>query len=317
MKNQRNKSIIPAVLITAAALQFIFAGCIFQAGPDILAKVNGRLITKEDFQKKTALYSITPSSHEQAESFLNGMVNDALILEMAKKDRIKAGSEELKAEIRNFVPDFPVKDIKKVLKKGGISYRFWARDIKEKLIIRKEIDYVLKDKVKITERELKDYYWTNILEFRQARRVWARQIVTDSLEKAQEVLLKINNKQPFEELAKSYSITSEASEGGDLGYIKHGEVPSFMNQVFSLKKGAVSYIIKSPYGYHIFKCEEIKDAVTPKFEEVRGEVEKKFYEIKKDEAFSAWMKDLRQKSEIKIFPEHLNLLVEEVLHGQN
>ncbi|PKL90478.1 MAG: hypothetical protein CVV21_12480 [Candidatus Goldiibacteriota bacterium HGW-Goldbacteria-1] len=317
MKLQRNNKVFSAGLIITALLSFILSGSVFKEAPDVLAKVDGKKIVKEDFLRKTALYGITVSSHEQAESFLNGMVNDMLILNMAKKDKVKAGKEELYKEIENFVPGFSAKDIKKVLKKGGISYSYWLKDIKEKLIIKKEIEHVLKGRLVITDRELKDYYWTNILEFRQARRVKARQIVTGSLEKAQEVLLKINNKQPFEELAKDYSITSEAHDGGDLGYVKHGDVPSFMNQLFTMKKGAVSYIIKSPYGYHIFKCEDIKEAATPAYDEVKEDVEKKFREIKKDAAFSVWMKELRQKSDIKLFLEHLNLVVEEVLHAEN
>jgi parvulin-like peptidyl-prolyl isomerase len=317
LKLQRNNKVFSAGLIITALLSFILSGSVFKEAPDVLAKVDGKKIVKEDFLRKTALYGITVSSHEQAESFLNGMVNDMLILNMAKKDKVKAGKEELYKEIENFVPGFSAKDIKKVLKKGGISYSYWLKDIKEKLIIKKEIEHVLKGRLVITDRELKDYYWTNILEFRQARRVKARQIVTGSLEKAQEVLLKINNKQPFEELAKDYSITSEAHDGGDLGYVKHGDVPSFMNQLFTMKKGAVSYIIKSPYGYHIFKCEDIKEAATPAYDEVKEDVEKKFREIKKDAAFSVWMKELRQKSDIKLFLEHLNLVVEEVLHAEN
>jgi len=317
LKPQRNNRVFSAGLIITALLSFILSGSVFKEAPDVLAKVDGKKILKEDFLRKTALYGITVSSHEQAESFLNGMVNDMLILNMAKKDKVKAGREELHKEIENFVPGFSARDIKKVLKKGGIRYSYWLKDIKEKLIIKKEIEHVLKDRLVVTDRELKDYYWTNILEFRQSRRVKARQIVTGSLEKAQEVLLKINNKQPFEELAKEYSITSEAHDGGDLGYVKHGDVPSFMNQLFTMKKGAVSYIIKSPYGYHIFKCEDIKEAATPAYDEVKEDVEKKFREIKKDAAFSLWMKEQRQKSDIKLFLEHLNLVVEEVLHAEN
>jgi parvulin-like peptidyl-prolyl isomerase len=317
LKLQRNKKIFSAGLLITALLSFILSGSVFKETPDVLARVDKKKITKQALFRKTALYGITLSSHEQAESFLNGMINDMLILNMAQKDKIKIKREELYEEIENFVPGFSEKDIKKVLKKGGISYGYWLKDIKEKLIIRKEIEYVLKDKLEITDRELKDYYWTNILEFRQSRRVKARQIVTGSLEKAQEVLLKINNKQPFEELAKNYSITSEAHEGGDLGFIKQGEVPSFMNKIFTMKKGEISYILKSPYGYHIFKCEDIREAVTPGYDEVREDVKKKFREIKKDAAFSVWMKELRQKSDIKLYLEHLNMAIEEVLHAEN
>jgi parvulin-like peptidyl-prolyl isomerase len=172
-------------------------------------------------------------------------------------------------------------------------------------------------KVKTTPAELKDFYWTHILTFRTLRTVRARQIVTSTLETAQLALLKINNKEPFEELAKKYSITSDAADGGDLGYFKEGDMPAFMNVIFRLKKGTVSPIIKSPYGFHIFKCEDIKEAQSPKYEESKEEVAERFLDEKKDEFFGTWMKELREKAKIKAYPEHLNMMLEEAKYGEN
>jgi parvulin-like peptidyl-prolyl isomerase len=118
--------------------------------------------------------------------------------------------------------------------------------------------------------------------------------------------------QDFAALAKKYSTTSEAEAGGDLGYFSASEMPAFMTDAVSgLKKGEISTIVKSPYGWHIFRVEDIAEAQTPKFEDVRNEVYDRYFEEKKDEYFSSWMEGLRKKADIKINEENLKDFVKE------
>jgi parvulin-like peptidyl-prolyl isomerase len=305
-------SAVFAVLVLAG-----LCGCSFTNSEDVLAEVNGKKITKEDLHLRAGLYSVKFAAADEAESFLNGMINDDLILLQAEKDGIKVDGNELDTELKNYVPGISKDEVKKIIKKAGIHYGYWLGDIRQKITIKKEINHVMQAKVKTTPAELKDFYWTHILTFRTLRTVRARQIVTSTLETAQLALLKINNKEPFEELAKKYSITSDAADGGDLGYFKEGDMPAFMNVIFRLKKGTVSPIIKSPYGFHIFKCEDIKEAQSPKYEEAKEEVAERFLDEKKDEFFGTWMKELREKAKIKAYPEHLNMMLEEAKYGEN
>jgi parvulin-like peptidyl-prolyl isomerase len=240
------------------------------------------------------------------------LINDHLILEQAKKDNIKITDEEFQKELENFVLDFSEKEIKKQLKKQGIKYGDWLKDIKEKIIRKKALNNIVRKKIEIKENDLRDYFWTNILEFRNPKRVKARQIVLNDEEKAKEVIGYVREGKDFAELAKKYSTTSDAESGGDLGYFSKNELPSFITEItFSLKKGETSGIVKSPYGWHIFKCEDIMEAKTPKFEEVRDEVYQKYFEQKKDEYIETWLEDIRKNSKIKIYNDNLKLLIQE------
>jgi parvulin-like peptidyl-prolyl isomerase len=279
---------------------------------ELLAIVNTQKIYKKEFIYKSVLYGINIKSEEDAKNFINLLINDHLILEQAKKDNIKITDEEFQKELENFVLDFSEKEIKKQLKKQGIKYGDWLKDIKEKIIRKKALNNIVRKKIEIKENDLRDYFWTNILEFRNPKRVKARQIVLNDEEKAKEVIGYVREGKDFAELAKKYSTTSDAESGGDLGYFSKNELPSFITEItFSLKKGETSGIVKSPYGWHIFKCEDIMEAKTPKFEEVRDEVYQKYFEQKKDEYIETWLEDIRKNSKIKIYNDNLKLLIQE------
>ncbi|MCX8092706.1 MAG: peptidylprolyl isomerase [Candidatus Goldbacteria bacterium] len=280
---------------------------------ELLATVDDNHIYKKEFIYKSILYGIKINNEEDAKNFINLLINDYLILKQASKNKIKITEEEFENEIENFVPNFSEKEIKKELKQYGIKYDIWINDIKEKIIRKKVLNNIMKEKIEIKESDLKDYFWTNILEFRNPKKIKARQIVLNDEEKAKEVIGFVRQGQDFAELARKYSITSESESGGDLGYFGKNDLPSFITDVvFNMKKGDVSGLVKSPYGWHIFKCEDIIEARTPKFEEVRDEVYKKYFEQKKDEYIETWLEDIRKKSKIEIFYDNIKLLVQEV-----
>lgn len=295
---------------------FLFVSCdecLLKKKTDILALVNDKCIDKKYFLLKLNLYDTKIDNYEEGNTFLNFIINNNLILQQAKKDRIKITKEEIKQEIKNFIPEYSEKEIKKMLKKIDIKYGDWLADLKEKILIKKEIDFLVSKNIKIKDDELRDYFWSNIVKYRTRRKVKARQIVVATREKAEDILIKLKNGVDFEKLAKEYSITSEGEKGGDLGYFGEKDMPIFITRnVFSLKKGEYSHIVESKYGFHIFKCEDIIEARTPGFEEIKNEVYNDFLEIKRDNYFNILMKNLRKNAKIVIYEENLKKLINDI-----
>lgn len=81
-----------------------------------------------------------------------------------------------------------------------------------------------------------------------------------AIEKANDVLLQLNNGADFSETAKKYSQDQQSAQnGGDLGWIEKGKmVKEFEDVAFSLKTGEISESFKTVYGYHIIKVTEKK-----------------------------------------------------------
>lgn len=111
-------------------------------------------------------------------------------------------------------------------------------------------------------------------------------LLTDQA-KADAALERITKGESFETVAKSASEdTNSKEQGGDLGWLSRGDLrdkidPAFETAVMTLKKGAVSGIIKTKFGYHIVKLEAKKGTV--------------------DKSFADWMKDVNKKAKIKKF----------------
>ena len=55
-----------------------------------------------------------------------------------------------------------------------------------------------------------------------------------------------------------YSLAPEASIGGDLGYFEVSHMPEEFFPIVQLKINQVSDVIKTPYGYHVFKVVDVK-----------------------------------------------------------
>lgn len=156
----------------------------------------------------------------------------------------------------------------------------------------------LLSKVTVTEAELKQFYdeqkdQFGVGEERRTRHILisADKAKDPSGEKAQaraqDLLARVKKGESFEELAKKNSEDpGSASSGGDLGFLSHDQMDkAFAEAAFALKKGEVSAPVKTSYGYHLIKVEDIRAGSQKSFEQVRGDIEQRVKEKKADTMF--------------------------------
>jgi parvulin-like peptidyl-prolyl isomerase len=76
----------------------------------------------------------------------------------------------------------------------------------------------------------------------------------DAKVQAESLLQKLKDGSDFGQLAGLYSDCPSKKMGGDLGYIRKGDMAKeFENAAFALQKGQLSNVIETPFGYHIIK----------------------------------------------------------------
>lgn len=81
----------------------------------------------------------------------------------------------------------------------------------------------------------------------------------------------------FAELAKEHSDDATATDGGDLGFAGRGMfVGAFEDALFEMLVGEVRGPIRTEFGFHIIRLDEIKQGSAKSFEEVREEVEAEY-----------------------------------------
>lgn len=139
----------------------------------------------------------------------------------------------------------------------------------------------LAESVEISEETLNEYYLDSQSRYLQDEQRHARHILVlfgedeVAAEAAARALLeRVNAGESFEELAAANSMDGvTASQGGDLGALTRSQLlPELGAEVFSMDKGAVSGPVRSEFGFHIVRLDEILEQGPLPLEQVRGEL---------------------------------------------
>jgi peptidyl-prolyl cis-trans isomerase D len=131
-------------------------------------------------------------------------------------------------------------------------------------------------------------------------------------EKIQSLKQEIEQGTDFAELAKKHSQDSgSAVEGGDLGWVALGEmVKPFEQTLFDMKKGDVSEIVETQFGYHLIKLDDVRSEAIEPLESKRYGFEE---ELKADSIASMFY-DLSERLASIAYenPDNLDLAAEEL-----
>lgn len=144
-----------------------------------------------------------------------------------------------------------------------------------------------------SDADLKKYYDDNIQRYRTEGEVRASHILINAPKdasaadkakakaKADELLAQVKaHPDQFAQIAeKNSEDPGSASKGGDLGYFGHGMIAggkAFDDAAFGLKKGEVSDVVQSDFGYHIIQATDVKPAATKPFDEVKDALTKDY-----------------------------------------
>lgn len=107
-------------------------------------------------------------------------------------------------------------------------------------------------------------------------------------ERAEELLAMIEDEgRSFEEVATEHSDDAgSAASGGDLGYFSRGTmVGPFEDAVFEMDEGEVRGPVRSPFGFHIVRVDDVRAGSSRPFEEVAPELEQEFRRARAEERF--------------------------------
>ena len=162
--------------------------------------------------------------------------------------------------------------------------------------------------VVITDQDLQDYYDKNKNQFVQPERRHVSHILIESgkddaaaQKKANEVLAEANSGKDFAELAKKYSQdVGSAQNGGDLGWGEKGSLgldPAFDEAEFSMKAGEVRGPVKTKFGYHVIKLDEIEAAHVRTLAEARADIESQVRKDRAAEHFGDAQEKMQQRLE--------------------
>jgi peptidyl-prolyl cis-trans isomerase C len=273
----------------------------------VLAQVNEEQITIDEFNQELKELILEPGIESKGrdfgdlkEAYLDQVVERKILVQEARRLGIKVSQEELNQAITEIKKDYPGEGFGEKLGLKGITLEEWKARLEEKLLAEKMIRNALYYRGEINEKEVLAYYEEHLSSFQVPEKVRARQIVVASEEESIQILKLLKRGENFEKLAMKRSLGPEKVEGGDLGYFSRGEKPSEFDHVFNMEIGEISEMIKSPYGFHIFKLEEKIEPRQIPFEEAKARVIQDLRQKKGEEEYQRWFKGLKGKAKVKV-----------------
>ena len=162
------------------------------------------------------------------------------------------------------------------------------------------------------EDEMEQHFREHAEEYRQPEKAQARHILiksdSDSPQDKEEARMRISEirerilgGEDFGDMAAMYSdCPSGGKSGGSLGWISRGMMaPEFDEAVFAMETGEISDIIETSFGYHIVNKTGEEDGEAADYDQVREDIRDFLRHVKKGNAISAHVEELKKKVEIE------------------
>jgi parvulin-like peptidyl-prolyl isomerase len=275
----------------------------------VIAVVNGEKITADEFEKEFSILRKKHRLDEVAEreqihilkkSLLDQLIEKRLLLQEAGSLNLSITDTETEEAVKRISAGYPQGVMQEMLKNEGISMGEWKNKLRENMLIEKLIAYKLKGYGDVSDRDIDSYFKAHSKDFTKPLQVHVRQIVVKSEEDALAVRSELLKGGDFAKIAMEKSVAPEAQKGGDLGFFGEGQMPQEFDVVFKMKAGEISYPVKTPYGYHIFKLIEKQEARKMGPLEIKEKVRRMLAKEKHDEALKNMITSLKENAKIEI-----------------
>ena len=200
-----------------------------------------------------------PAINVLREQTIEKLVVEELQLQMAERAGVRISDAELNATVARIASNngMSLEDFILYLDGEGESYQRLRNNIKKEMTVQRVQRGRVGSSINITDKEFEAFLATDESLKQLEPELLVRQILVKTSNEASEVLEKINTGLDFEVLAKEFSISSNASEGGLMNWRKKSDMPSlYAEGLEGVDVGQVSSPLKSGAGLHILKVEE-------------------------------------------------------------
>jgi peptidyl-prolyl cis-trans isomerase SurA len=200
-----------------------------------------------------------PSMEILKEQTIEKLIIDELQLQMAERAGIRISDTELNNTIARIASSngMTLEQFISYLSTEGESYDVLRENVKKEMTIQRIQRGRVGSMINITDKEFDAFLATDESLKELEPELQVRQILVKNLDKAKEVITKIENGSDFSELAKEFSISSNASNGGIMNWRKISDMPTLYAEALSdLDVGQNSSPLESGAGFHILKVED-------------------------------------------------------------
>jgi parvulin-like peptidyl-prolyl isomerase len=274
-----------------------------------IAWVNGEKVYADELELRLSLQRgiLSPKAFSSSlnkkdaleEEILDSLITEKIMLQRAREMNLSVQPEELEEKIKEIRKDYG-QNFFHFLAASNVRYEDWREQIKKDLLLVKLVEADVNNRILVSEEEAKDFYDDHPDFCKEEARVRAWQIIVRDKDKADDIKKRLDAGEDFAKWAKEASIGPEAARGGDLGWITRQTMPEPLDHtLFSLQAGKISPVVKSAYGYHIFKVVETYRARVRDFPSCRRDISAMLRARKEEAAFASWLDALKARAVVK------------------
>ncbi len=293
----------------------------------VVAVVNDEAITQseldvflrpiyEALEKQYQGEELMHQLHQIRLKLLNQVIEDRLVFQEAKTRGILVDEAEIDERVSELESRFPSEvEFNKMLHEQGVTLSQIREKYQREITIRRLHDMEIRARVVVSPQEIEDFYKNRKSELAEEEKVKLRSFTLRKSEetvqkgttdenakkKLESIRERIEKGEGFDKLARESSEDPHASEGGEIGWVKRGEMlPAIDEIIFKLKAKELSPVLETSAGYHVFMVEEKVVSEIPTFEKARDKIQEILFREEAVERFKEWMNELKARAYISI-----------------
>ena len=307
-------------ILLCALVSIALAGCgggDDEVPTDAVAVVDGQQIAKTDYNALIAQakksYTNQKRDFPKAGSQEFRTLKNQAVQFLVQREQFEQEAENLDVDVTEKQVDARLAQIQKQyfggdkkkyekqLKEQGLTDKQVRNDIRAQIVSERIFAKVTKD-VKVTDKQIEDYYNKNKAQYSQPESRDVRHILVKTKAQADKLYAQLKAGAAFAALAKQFSEdTGSKANGGKLTISKGQTVAPFDKEAFALKKNEISKPVKTEFGYHIIQpLSDSKAAKVTPLKDVKESISQQLAQTKKNEAMTKWVDELKKDYKDKI-----------------
>ena len=238
---------------------------------------------------------------------LDQAIGAKLLLDQAARLDIPVTEKDIDAEVARVVQQVGGEEnYKKALAAQGISEADFRKELEKGARVNMLVNQACAHVADPTEDEVTAFYEAHKAEYVEPPQVLCQHILVKgsndaALDKIKEIRERIvNDKADFAEEAKKHSDCPSGAQGGSLGWFGRGMmVPEFDKAAFEMKKGEVSGVVTTEFGYHIIYKADERGGGQQTIVDVHDQIKDLLRHEARGKAMDAYVAELREKATIE------------------
>jgi peptidyl-prolyl cis-trans isomerase SurA len=298
---------------------------------EIIARVNNEIITRSELEKARAAAQedakqecqgkCTPEQlrndiEDREKNTLRDLIDQSLLVQRGKDMGLNVEPEVIKRldQLRQQNKIDSMEDLEKAVSAQGSNWEDFKNNIRNGILTQRVISSEVGSHINIGKEEISKYYDDHKKEFVRPEQVALREIevstegkkdeeLPDLKKKAETALKRVKDGEDFGEIAKRFSDSSTAKQGGFLGVYKRGELSKELEEiVFKMKKNELTDVMDTKQGYLVLQVLERYEAGEQPLNKVENEIMDHLYSERMEPAMRQYLKTLREQSYVVIKP---------------